>query len=187
MFELAIMLKARIQLLPLSNPAAHLLDKASGAHCDSWAWTVQDLQSGGKFGQVIPNITDTISKSDVDAAHASKAVRDKQLARYRANTVGPVLQEYDDSKYSKALANSSWPYGNFQSKLDVCPPQLLLVRLATADLALVPSLGRSTRHRPATGIIFWCRRIACGTYRVPAVPASARRHNSCLAALQWHT
>ena len=45
---------------------------------------------------------------------------------YRANTVGPVLQSYDDSEYSKALANSSWPYGNFQSKLEVCPPQLLL-------------------------------------------------------------
>ena len=47
------------------------------------------------------------------------------LTRFNKSCVSPVLQEYDNKAFRKAVAQSSWPYDSFQPMLNSFPTEVL--------------------------------------------------------------
>ena len=121
MFERALLLKARIQLLPLTHPASRLLEVAQDADVCSWASQVATLQTSPRFGASIPDILAGFPSELIREARASATVRRQLVAKYRTEVVRPVLTDYDRTVFERAASVSTWPYIVFQPAPDGLP------------------------------------------------------------------
>ena len=124
MLERAIMLKARVSLLPPGVPSHDLLDLAVRSGHQSWAASVHSVQLRLDSDHPVPDIIDTMSDEDVTLARSSKPERTRFLKQYKLLYVAPACQRYDDAAFTKACDKSSWPYHAFQHGLDQLPAVL---------------------------------------------------------------
>ena len=75
MLEKAVLLKARVALLPETLPASRLLHLASSSSSPSWATAVKDIQINTFPELPIPDITSFLSLEEVREARSSRTAR----------------------------------------------------------------------------------------------------------------
>ena len=103
-----ILLKARILLLPLSNPAARLVDLLTSSSIDTWLLRVSRLQCKPDFSSVIPDLCDVFAEGRISQARVDAGARRSLLRSYRKLFVDSVLDAYDADALNKASSNSDW-------------------------------------------------------------------------------
>ena len=108
MIKRAIMLKARVRLLPPSHPARILICQV-GQEQPQWSKQVEKLQNRSEFIRAIPDITDVFSAEQLVAALENKVVRKRFLRNYRRAHVVPVLKEYDLVAFTQPTNDELWP------------------------------------------------------------------------------
>ena len=123
----AIMLRARMQLLPRVHPAAALVQLATHAHAPSWASAVTCIQTDSRLPQPIPSITDTLNEGTIAHVRTDRDARRKCLASYKWQQVVPALRCLDETAFHEATNKSSWPYASFQPQFCTFPDELLNV------------------------------------------------------------
>jgi len=111
MLARAILLKARILLLPLLHPAARLVVLLSSSSIDTWLLRVSQLQCRPDFSSIIPDLSDVFAEGRISHARGDAGARRSLLRSYRKLWVDPVLDACDVDALSKAASNSQWPYG----------------------------------------------------------------------------
>ena len=125
MLARAILLKARILLLPLLHPAARLVVLLSSSSIDTWLLRVSQLQCRPDFSSIIPDLCDVFAEGRISHARGDAGARRSLLRSYRKLWVDPVLDACDVVAWSKAASNSEWPYGGFLSSFDLADHVLL--------------------------------------------------------------
>ena len=126
MFERAVLLKARAQLLLASHPAHQLLAMASSSMLSSWAERVSILQQLPSFEQPIPDITACTPTTVIAQAQVDPEARRACLASYRRHYVTPAFDAYDRCAFQAACDNTVWPYYDYQCPMVPFPDALLL-------------------------------------------------------------
>ena len=126
----AIMLEARIRLLPDHTAAAGALLAARQSPFHSWAKLAQSLRH--RLGQ-LPDILDWLCQEGVVFDHTDKKQRKYTARRFRHKVVYPALSQYDQEAYLKAERTSGWPYPNFQRRHDTFDDALLLAPWSPAQ------------------------------------------------------
>jgi hypothetical protein len=106
----AIMLEARMMLLPPTNPARMLLLFARNSFLPCWATAVMDLRV--RLGN-LPDIRRWLGDEMAEAASLDPAVRRNSLRRFRTTIVSPSLTQYDQTAFEAAGANADWPVCEF--------------------------------------------------------------------------
>jgi len=125
MWERAIMLKARLSLLPQSNPIHQIFNTATASTTTTWVSVVRDWQMHPGLPSAIPELLETCSHDDAELARGCKINRKRLVDRYKSRHVRPVLQQYDDNAFLTSTRKSHWPYGSFQQSLDSFPAALI--------------------------------------------------------------
>ena len=100
MYERAVLLKARAQLLPVSHPTRILLGIAGLSETvGSWAARVASLQCLSEFSSPIPDILECTPAAILVEAYGDADVRRSCLEYYRKHFVSPALDLYDRSAF----------------------------------------------------------------------------------------
>ena len=81
MLERAVLLKARVQLLPLEHPACALLRVATTAEFETWATSVARIQSLPQLPFRIPDIAETMSADTVAQGRADLELQRKAVGK----------------------------------------------------------------------------------------------------------
>jgi hypothetical protein len=130
MFIEAIMLEARVLLMPPASSAHRLLHLARDENCqlDSWASRVKalrlklgglpDLMSWASGNGALENIDEGVDSN----------VRKTLLAGYRCEVVYPAADKYDQDALNRAMASNDWPYDSFGASAMLSDRQLLRAR-----------------------------------------------------------
>ena len=128
MLENAIMLKARIMVLPRQHPARQIFEVARGSPLETWVSQVKQAQSRNDFDRAIPDIEEIFGSSEIEAASGCKQKR-KQITRtYRQHHVRPILACYDRQAYVKAAETlQPWPYGDWQTAYGSMDAELMRI------------------------------------------------------------
>ena len=82
MLERAIMLKARLALLPGNHPAFQLLSAAFASVAPTWATLILEAQASERFTTPVPDISTMLSASEVAEAQSCKVFRRSCLRMY---------------------------------------------------------------------------------------------------------
>ena len=125
MWERAIMLKARLSLLPKCNPVHRILCTATTSTTTTWISVVRDWQMHAGLPSAIPDLLETCSLDDVELARGCRSIRKRLIDRYKSHHVRPILQQYDDKAFLTSTQRGHWPYGSFQHSLDSFPTALI--------------------------------------------------------------
>ena len=123
----AVMLKARIQLLPPHHLAASLLVLADSAGYNTWSEAVDRIRRDSRLPYVIPLINVAHSEETLVELRNNKDARRKALEAYRCKLVIPALCVLDERAFADAAARCKWPYTSFQHGLCEYPQDLLRV------------------------------------------------------------
>ena len=121
MLERAILLNARIHLLPVTHPAAELMAVAESSGVASWASQVRELSSSAVLPGPIPCITDTLSPDELAEARLQPTARHACIDRFRRLHVLPIFAEYDQRAFESSASTYAWPYGQFQAPAEPFP------------------------------------------------------------------
>ena len=104
LLERAIMLRARLQVLPAGHPAAVMLHLATCLAASTWASDVRDAMVGNMLPEQIPELLDhpasTLAK--VEEARREPPSRNRLLKEYKMTAVRPVLLQHDRLAYFEA-------------------------------------------------------------------------------------
>ena len=167
MWECALMLKARLQLLPPCHHARLILQLATECAGLTWAGVLRKWSSSKKLVSAIQDITEVFSPDEVEQGVTSKAGRLKLLRRYHAQHVRPVLDSYDSVAFREACSGAMWPYSHFQPGFDCFPDTLLEPDSPQVD----------KRHYQAWAVVRALGRIPLQVFNVGGLP---RIQASCL-------
>ena len=130
MFAEALMLEARVCLLPDICCASPALAAARSSVFPSWASAVRALRE--RLGD-LPDITTWLSGQGIDARHLGRFERKSHARRFRQKIIYPALREYDDYYYRSAGATKDWPYPDLQRRRDSFSEDLLLASWSTQE------------------------------------------------------
>ena len=115
MYERAVLLKARAQLLPLGHPTRILLGIAgSSTNIGSWAARVASLQCLPDFSSPIPDILECTPEDILVKAYGDADARRSCLDYYRKHFVSPAFDLFDRSAFLAAGDTVAWPYPEYQ-------------------------------------------------------------------------
>ena len=117
----AILLEARISLLPLDIPAYQALRLAQGSALPSWASHVHQLRK--RLGD-LPDIVSWLGTIP-NSLRSNATLRKSAVRSYRLQVVYPALASYDLSALSNG-AQGHWPYARFQRGFAIPGSGLLL-------------------------------------------------------------
>ena len=123
----AILLLARLLLLPSSAPVYNLVQMAANSDCASWVSRVRDIMSSSRFSHPIPCILNVFDELVIANARCCKLTRKALIRRYRHAYVKPAFDEYDAEAFAAAASSSSWPYHSFQCSPEAFPLPLLRI------------------------------------------------------------
>ena len=98
MAECAIMLKARVSLLPLGHPARRFMELASRSSYDTWCTKVAKWQIS-LSDNAIPDITSVFPSASVEDARVNAIARRKLVRQYRERWVRPAADAYDNKAF----------------------------------------------------------------------------------------
>ena len=124
MWDRAVMVKARLTLLPATHPASLTIKAASCSETTTWVSTVSAWQKSSIHPNPIPDIREVCSSDEAVAASSCKATRARLLYNYRRHHVLPALRLYDNNAFIASCRRNVWPYLTFQPDLDEFPPLL---------------------------------------------------------------
>ena len=151
MLEIAVIAYARIALLPVGHPAVSLLQLALNLPCISWAGVVRSSMHADRLAHSIPDITEVMAASDVDAARKDADHRRALLKQYKWDFVRPILAAADEYDYQKAaqkvIAPFQLPFADFVPSLQkfeldfISAPGGPLMRVWFRSWALVRMFG----------------------------------------------
>ena len=128
MLEQALMLKARTQLLPEAHPAKRVLSlTALSSVAIPWPDAVSEIQRRLGLTAPLPDITATVSDTDLEEAGRDKGARLKILHHYKSSVVRPACIRYDQAAFDAAGTRDWWFYAEHQSSLRQLPFVLLTV------------------------------------------------------------
>ena len=108
MLERAVLLKARVQLLPLEHPACALLRVATTAEFETWATSVARIQSLPQLPFRIPDIAETMFADTVAQARADPESRRKAGGKYTNLWVAPALASESELVRPNATVNHTF-------------------------------------------------------------------------------
>ena len=109
----AILLHARIVLLPVTCPAHIVASRARACKSNSWVSSVASLCKSNKLPQHISLVEEMFPTEAIDFARQCKTQRQKLLQQYTTH-VKAALRTYDEHEFQATAANSVWPYNMFQ-------------------------------------------------------------------------
>ena len=121
MFAEAVMLEARVLMLPKNVSAFQLLNLAMASPCSSWATHVKAIR--GKLGN-IPDISTWLENEVPDAMRADAIARKHVLRKYRVTVLEPALKSYDHNHFI-ANQDPDWYYLDWQTSLSPFSDTLL--------------------------------------------------------------
>ena len=123
MFCEAIMLEARVLMLPEHSGIVQLFCLARVATLQSWATAVIDLRIS--LGNV-PDILQHFGNRITDRIRTSTQLRRRFVSHYRKSVVLPALRNYDVAAFHHSSQSSDWPYAHFQEPFVPFQDDLLL-------------------------------------------------------------
>ena len=126
MYERAIMLLARLQVLPSMQPARRLLEAALSSEQFTWASYLRDRIMANLFSDPIPMLREIFTEGEIHVASTSDFARKRLLDRYRLRWVSPVLRSHDQDALASTVP-AHWPYLDYQPTFDRFPDELLEV------------------------------------------------------------
>ena len=112
MLELALLLHARVLLLPGSHPAQRLLLSAMTCSLTTWAAAVRGIQRKLGDSQPLPDITAYFSDQQVRDARACRAEQRKLLFKYKMQVTRPARIRYDREAFFAACQATEWDYSD---------------------------------------------------------------------------
>ena len=124
MFGRAVMLHARMSLLPPGHFACSLMEEATKCSGENWAGVVHEIHAGKHGLHAFPTIQEFLGEADMLQARVDRNLRRRSLKRYARTVVEPALAQYDETAFSKAITDSPWPYGTLQGQLQALPQDL---------------------------------------------------------------
>ena len=117
LLERAIMLRARLQVLPTGHPAAAMLQLATCLVASTWASDVREVMVGTILPDQIPELLDhpAATPDKVEEARHEPQLRKRLLKEYKLSAVRPVLLQFDRLAYFEAsrkeLTYLGWSFG----------------------------------------------------------------------------
>ena len=143
----AIMLEARLLLLPVTLPVNQLLMLARTSCLPNWANQVLEVR---RRLNNLPDVLEVFGDAVTEALRLSADARRKLAKQYRREVVLPALKEYDSYAMRSSSQKSNWPYFDFQEPLIKFGDALLTASWNKLDWKMytVWALARATGRIP---------------------------------------